>query len=127
MSTNVSLKALDRLTFQPGEVIFHEGDAGDRAFIVTRGLVEISKTSPKRRIVLEKIGVQGIFGEMALIDDRPRSATATAIELTQCMVVQHKELRQKLERTDPFVRALLRIMVRNVRSTNRLVMKSDES
>jgi CRP-like cAMP-binding protein len=126
MTTNVSLKALDRVTFQPGEVIFREGDVGDRAFVVTRGLVEISKASPKRRVVLEKVGIQGIFGEMALIDDRPRSATATAIELTQCMIIQQKELRQKLDRTDPFIRALLRIMVRNVRSTNRLVLKDDE-
>ncbi|MSP87760.1 MAG: cyclic nucleotide-binding domain-containing protein [Alphaproteobacteria bacterium] len=107
-------------------MIFREGDVGDRAFVVTRGLVEISKTSTKRSVVLEKVGVQGIFGEMALIDDRPRSATATALELTQCMIIQHKELRQKLERTDPFIRALLRIMVRNVRSTNRLVVKDDE-
>lgn len=126
MSTDISLKALDRIAFQPGEVIFREGDVGDRAFIVTRGLVEISKTSARRSVVLEKVGIQGIFGEMALIDDRLRSATATAIELTHCMVIQHKELRQKLDRTDPFIRALLRIMVRNVRSTNRLVVKNDE-
>lgn len=72
--------------------------------------------------MLERVGLNGIFGEMALIDHEPRSATATAINCTQCLIIRYKEIREKLDRTDPFVRALLRIAVRNVRSTNRMIV-----
>ncbi|MBM3599035.1 MAG: cyclic nucleotide-binding domain-containing protein [Alphaproteobacteria bacterium] len=119
--TQVPLKFLDRAVFKPGEVIFREGDAGDRAYVITQGSVEISKQGGEHKIVLEVIGHQAIFGEMALIDDEPRSATAVAMETTQCVVLHYKDLRRKLERSDPFLRALLRIMVRNVRSTNRML------
>jgi CRP-like cAMP-binding protein len=122
MTAGLPQKMLDRQLYYPGEVIFREGEGGNRAFLVTQGLVEISKLAGERKIVLERVGPQSIFGEMALIDDKPRSATATAVEHTQCMVIHYKELRHKLDRTDPFIRALLRIMVRNVRSTNRLVV-----
>ncbi len=91
---------------------------GDCAFIINQGLVEITKKSGRRSVVLDRVGVQGIFGEMAMIDAKPRSATATALETTQCLVIKNKVLRQKIDKADPFLRALLRIMVRNLRSTN---------
>ena len=118
MALSKSLSILDRHTFLPGDVIFREGEMGDCAFIINQGLVEITKKSGRRSVVLDRVGVQGIFGEMAMIDAKPRSATATALEPTQCLVIKNKVLRQKIDKADPFLRALLRIMVRNLRSTN---------
>jgi CRP/FNR family transcriptional regulator, cyclic AMP receptor protein len=61
--------------FAKGDTIFREGERGDETFVVVRGQVEIR--SANRR--LETVGAKGIFGEMALIDDSPRSATAVAL------------------------------------------------
>ena len=61
--------------FARGTTIFREGEQGDEFFVVVRGKVEIR--SGNRH--LEILGPQGIFGEMALIDDGPRSATVVAL------------------------------------------------
>jgi len=58
-----------------GKTIFQEGDRGDEFFVVVRGRVEI--ISGDRHF--ETLEADGIFGEMALIDDSPRSATAVAL------------------------------------------------
>lgn len=126
MALSKSLSILDRHTFLRGDVIFREGEIGDCAFIINQGLVEITKKSGRRVIVLDRVGAQGIFGEMAMIDAKPRSATATAVEPTQCLIIKNKVLRQKIDKADPFLRALLRIMVRNLRSTNWLAAGAGE-
>jgi CRP-like cAMP-binding protein len=61
--------------FGAGDTIFREGEQGDEFFVVVRGKVEIR--SGNRR--LETLGPNDIFGEMALIDDSPRSATVVAL------------------------------------------------
>ncbi len=64
----------DVRTFEPGTVIFKEGDRGKLMFAVLEGEVNISKGS----VLLATIGPGEVFGEMALVDDSPRSADAVA-------------------------------------------------
>jgi CRP-like cAMP-binding protein len=118
---NAPQRMFDRQFFSAGVVIFNEGDPAKYAYVVQTGKVEISHESEGRKIVLNEIGPQGIFGEMALIDGHARSATATALEDTTCILIREQEMMSRLERSDPFVRGLVRILVRNVRSTNRLL------
>src|SRR5882757_2609897 len=71
-------RAVER-TFAPGEEIFKEGDAGDGMYVVRDGLVEISgMVGADVRHVFSRIGPGDFFGEMAVLDDKPRSATAAA-------------------------------------------------
>ena len=65
----------DAKAFAPGETIFVEGDEGRQMFVVLEGTVRLSVTGR----TLEKVVKGGVFGEMALIDAAPRSATATAL------------------------------------------------
>ncbi len=58
---------------------------------------------------------------MSLVDDKPRSATATALKPTTCIVIKEHEFKQRPSRTDPFMRGLLRVLTRNIRHTNRMV------
>ncbi|MCH8839062.1 MAG: cyclic nucleotide-binding domain-containing protein, partial [Candidatus Marinimicrobia bacterium] len=64
--------------FHAGDVIFKDGDAGQSMFILLDGEVEISKVLGDHRTILASISKGSIFGEMAIINRRPRSATARA-------------------------------------------------
>ena len=105
--------------------IFKEGDEGNRAYVVQAGEVEIIKSTgdEDKDIVLGTIGKGGIFGEMALIDDKPRMASARAGKGgATVIVVSRMMFQQKMAKTDPFIRGLLNILSDNIRS----LTKGDE-
>jgi CRP-like cAMP-binding protein len=111
-----NVKVLDRKAIPAGTQIFREGDMGRNAFIVQSGEVEIWTGDADSRRRLGIIAQGGIFGEMALVDSSPRMASASA--LTDCVLVAVSEatFQGKLERSDPFIVALLRIFARNIRA-----------
>jgi len=109
-------KILERKVFQVGEVIFKEGDEGNRAFVVQAGEVEISKIKNGKKLVLGIVGPGGIFGEMALIDEAPRMANAVSLDVTTAILISRDMLNQKLAKADPFLRGLIGILANNVRS-----------
>jgi signal transduction histidine kinase len=81
-----------RLSFRKGQVIFSEGEPSDGLYIIDRGSVEISGLiGPRERRVFALFGPGDYFGEIAVIDSKPRSATATAKEETVvCCVSRDK-------------------------------------
>ena len=111
-----SAGVLDRITVQAGDTVFKEGDAGDRAYIVQEGRIDIVKDRLGTPVVLGTIEKGGIFGEMALIDNEPRMASARAVVPSTIVVVGRDVFTQKISRCDPFIRGLLGIFVRNLRT-----------
>ena len=111
--------ALDYTTrfFARGSEIFSEGQSGRRAFLVEEGRVELDRLVDGRRVPFIRIGPGGIFGEMAVIDGGPRTATATAIQDTRLVVISERVFRYKLKTADPFLRALVRLFVANLRGS----------
>jgi CRP-like cAMP-binding protein len=107
--------------YAEGEVIFKEGEVGRRcAYLVQSGKVEISKKADDSSDhVLGYIPAGGIFGEMALVDDKPRMAMARAVEATAVVIISESMLENKLSKADPFIRGLLKLLVRNLRETGR--------
>ena len=82
---------------QPGQVLFEEGDPGDAFYIVYRGAVEITRARPdgaSERLAVRRAGEA--FGEMALLDDAPRSASARATEACQLVVVPRERFQDLL-------------------------------
>jgi len=108
----------ETVTFQKGEVILSQGDRGDSAFLVQMGKVEVFRTEGEQRKPLGMVQVGGIFGEMALIDPAPRSATARALERTICTRITRDTLDRALKQAPPMVRYLLRSFIRNIRAAN---------
>ncbi|HJN03543.1 MAG TPA: cyclic nucleotide-binding domain-containing protein [Alphaproteobacteria bacterium] len=104
------------VTFPAGTSIFEEGRRGRRAFIVRSGLVELSKDSDSGEVVIGYAGAGEIFGEMVPLDSQPRMASARAVRDTECVVVSRDLLSKKLGRSDPFVRDLLFVLLRGLRS-----------
>ena len=107
---------LERIVFEAGEDVFKDGEKGNSAFVVQDGLIEIIKGSGDDEVVLGTIEKGGIFGEMALIDDQPRMASARAADVTTVIVIDRQMFRKKLAKSDPFVRGLLGIFTKNLRS-----------
>ena len=110
-------------SYGPGEVIFHEGDPGKCLFVVLDGEVEILQQTNEgeRRIV--SFGPGTAFGELALIDDLPRSATARASAASRLLMLyrSHFEALVGGDRGIAFVvmQNLLRMLAGYVRAANR--------
>ena len=103
-----------------GEVIFSEGEAGDCAYIVEQGQVEISTSTGGARRVLCVMGPGMIFGEMAILDDVVRSADARVAENAKLVVISREQLRSRLEDADPITRLLLSVILERFRREIRL-------
>lgn len=108
-------RVLERKVFYAGSTIFKEGDKGDRAYLIQEGQVEIVKNG----VVLATIGKGELFGEMALVDDMPRMASARALTDVPTIIISREVFKEKLARSDPFIRGLLSIFVRNIRTLTR--------
>lgn len=107
---------LERITFQPGDTIFNEGDEGQSAYIVESGMVEIAREVSGKKVTLGTIDKNGIFGEMALIDEARRIANATALIETTCIHVPKIAIQKQLESADPLLRKLVQVLLSNARS-----------
>jgi len=110
-----SQTVLQRQTFQRGDKIFKEGDEGNLAYVVQDGEVEIVKIIDGHEKVLGSVSKGGIFGEMALIDSKPRMASARAVGGVTIICVTRQMFEEKLRKSDPFIRGLLNILADNIR------------
>ena len=108
---------LDRITFEAGKIIFEEGDDGDFAYIIESGEVEISKIVSGEWKVLALMHEHAMFGELALVDAKPRIAMARARTAVTVIRVSHSMFSKKLEEADIFLRGLLKILVENARNS----------
>lgn len=100
----------DRRIYQADQVIFEEGGPANAAFIIRSGSVLIVKRTATENIVLVKLGPSQAFGELALIDGSPRSATAIAAEMTELMVVPAAKFQAKMDGLDPFMRTWVQFL-----------------
>jgi CRP/FNR family cyclic AMP-dependent transcriptional regulator len=107
-------KVVNRKFFSTGQEIFVEGDPSDHAFFVQSGAILLSARTANGIIPHSTVREKQVFGEMALLDEKRRAFTATAIVDTTCIVIMRQEFKFKLENTDPMVKALLRVLARNL-------------
>ena len=109
-------RILERKTYAVGDKIFKEGDPGDRAYILQDGEVEIIKTSEDgRETILGTIGKGAFFGEMALLDNTPRMATARTTVPTTMIIITRQDFDAKMAKADPFLRGLIHVLAGTVR------------
>jgi CRP/FNR family transcriptional regulator, cyclic AMP receptor protein len=113
---------LERRPFAAGVSVFEQGDAGDAMYIVESGDINIHLPGEaSRRISLKDISRGEYFGELALFDDKPRSASALAT--TDCVLLElHRAtLQDYLQRRPGAAMAILRTMSERLRETNTLL------
>jgi hypothetical protein len=101
-----------------GELVFEEGEIGEAAFLIVSGEVEIFRKHGNRDRVLATVGRGEIIGEMSLIDNQPRMASARALQDTQVRTISRDSLQQRLvrlEQTDRVLRRLIAVLVSRIR------------
>jgi len=104
-------------TYKAGDIIFREGDPADELFIVKTGKVEIRLGNR----LLDTLPELSIFGEMALIDHGPRSATAVALTDATIVPVGEKQFLLMVSRTPFFALNVMRVLVQRLRSSNSVI------
>jgi signal transduction histidine kinase len=112
------------LRFRIGQDIFKEGDPGDGAYLVCSGAVEISAASPTgdQRVVFSRVLPGDVFGEMSLVDQNPRSASATAALDTAVCFVPREPLVALLRRTPELSLTLVQEISARLRVNNQKYM-----
>lgn len=101
--------------FKPGAVIFKDGDPGQTMFIILEGQVEISKVLGDHKMVLATLDRGSIFGEMAIIDREPRSATAITVTDVLMLEMSREMFHDRLAKVPPWMQSFFAILVDRLR------------
>ena len=87
-----------QITAERGELIVSQGSAGESLYIVARGQIRVYLSDETaKEIILGLEGPGAIFGEIAVLDEQPRSASVAAMERTELLMIEGREFRQLLE------------------------------
>ncbi len=102
-----------------GEVLFSEGDAGDKLFLVESGKIKLGHTAPDgRESIIAVLGAGEMLGELSLFDPGPRTATAVAVSNTKVLSMSHEALLPWLVGRPDLAVSLLAALARRLRRTN---------
>jgi signal transduction histidine kinase len=105
----------------PGDVLFREGDPGDRAFVVTAGQVEVLRDTDRREVLLAVRGEGEVIGEMALLQEEPRSATVRARTATDLISIPKAALDDLLQTSPSASRSVFQTLLRRMREDHDLM------
>lgn len=118
LSTTKSISA------KKGEVIIRAGEPGSGMYIIDKGLVQVSApVSDGKMQILTELGASDFFGEMAIVDDEPRSATVTAREPTELIFIPKASIKDLLATSPQFSLSLMRNISQRIREFNRIYIK----
>jgi CRP/FNR family transcriptional regulator, cyclic AMP receptor protein len=113
--------------FRKGETLFQQGDAGDCAYLILSGAVKISIVSAAgREIVFAYLSVGDLVGDISVLDECPRTASATAAEPVDALVIHGADLQRQMADSPELSHAVIRFLCARLRATNEL-LESDRS
>jgi predicted signal transduction protein with EAL and GGDEF domain len=101
--------------FCQGEVLIREGERGECAYIIESGNVEILLQRDGQLIQISTRGAGSLIGEMAMIDDRPRTATVRALDDCTLMEITRDDFAHRVESADPVVKMVMRTVAARYR------------
>jgi CRP/FNR family cyclic AMP-dependent transcriptional regulator len=113
----------------PGDILFKEGDKGKMMYLIREGKIKITKGTGEEERTLAVLKDGDFFGEMAIIDGSPRSASAIAVTPTSLLVIDEETFKAKL-RENPLIEYVLGTLSRRLRTADEqikmLTIKSEE-
>lgn len=122
--THLAERARD-VELEPNQVLFEEGSAGDRAYVVEQGKLEVTKSSGGRDVLLAVRQTGEVFGELALIEEAPRMATVRARTPARLMSISKENLDELLDHSPAAFRSLLQAILVYWRNTDALLRQNE--
>lgn len=111
-------------SFKEDELLFKEGDRGREMFVIQEGEIRITRGEKAGEVELARLKPGSILGEMSLLDNLPRSATATATQPSKAVIVTEQVFNAVLQRIPPWLVSIVRIITSRIRDANRRVGQS---
>jgi CRP-like cAMP-binding protein len=104
----------ERITRAAGEVVFSQGDPGDALFVMVSGSLAVMRDGAK----LRELGRGAAFGELALLDGAPRSATIEAVTDAELLRIPRDEFEALLDESPELARGVIRTLIGHLRSAS---------
>jgi HEAT repeat protein len=105
-------EACDELDATAGETIFNKGDLGDTLYVIVSGRVRVHDGA----VTFNELGDAEVFGEMALLDPEPRSASVTATEETRLLRLAEQPFQELLDERPEIARSIIKVLTRRLRA-----------
>lgn len=122
-----ALDAIAKETYKPGDMIFFEGDIENHFYIVETGVVQIfTKDKVGNRVNIVQIFDGESFGEFAMLDHKPRSATAQAITDVTLVRVSADAFQQLMDELPGWANSMMRSFVDRLKNMTELLKDSDQ-
>jgi len=112
-------RVADAETYAPGQPVFREGELGDALFVIVKGKIVISSGGER----LADLGPGEAFGEMAVLDEVPRSASATAGDETEVLRIGSEEFYEILHEQVEIAEGVIRMLTRRLRDADAVIQK----
>jgi len=109
-------RGLIKRSFDAEETIFTEGEVGKEAYIIEKGAIAISKGVGTSFVLLGCLREGEMIGEMALIDNQPRMATARTMEPTTLIIIPKEAFKKLRYETNPIIQVVLNTLLKRFRS-----------
>jgi len=103
----------EETTYEDGEIIFEEGQLGDALFLVVGGKVRVHRGNKE----IARLSNGECFGEMAILDSAPRSATVTALDEVDCLKIEREDFYDILGEKPEIAQGIIRVLTARLRHT----------
>jgi CRP-like cAMP-binding protein len=107
--------------FTTGDVLFREGDPGDHMYVIQTGAVRITKNIAGTDRVIAILGAGEFLGELAILNDKPRVATATVVSDARCLVIEAKTLESMVTRSGEIAMRLIKRLAKRIDAADALI------
>ncbi len=107
--------------FRTGDVLFREGDRGEEMYVIQSGVVQILKLVGAVQRPLATLGRGEFVGEMAILNDKPRTATAMVLEEAKCLVIDAATLEQMISNNTEIALRLVKKLARRLDSADEMI------
>jgi CRP-like cAMP-binding protein len=104
-----------------GDVLFREGERGEEMYVIQSGIVQILKRVGETERPLATLGRGEFVGEMALLNDKPRTATAMVLEHARCLVIDRATLEQMISNNTEIALRLVKKLARRLDSADEMI------
>ena len=114
----------ERLTFDPGQILFQQGAEGDAAYVIIDGLADIVVDAPSGPTSLARAERNAIVGEIAILGDVPRTATVKALTRLETLRIGKEQFLDLLREFPDAALEIMRVLALRLASTNQQLMEA---